>query len=99
VDASANPISLSDRTAVVLGRHTVTPGVRIPLCTIRNVYVSKVFSLHLCHKTEGDEKVGRRSSEKDASRIGEKKENGKKGSKNLLLISDICIYTSAGIPL
>jgi len=89
VDAFANVISLSDsvRTAVVFGRHTVTPGVRIPLCTIRNFYVSRVFSLHLCHKTEGDEKVGRRSSEKDASRGGEKKENGNKGPKNLLLMS------------
>lgn len=42
-----------------------------------------MFSLHLCNKTEGDEKVGRRSSEKDESRGGEKKGNGKKGSKKL----------------
>jgi hypothetical protein len=46
---------------------------------IRNIYVNKVFGLHLCHKTEGDGKVGRRSSEKDESTGGEKKENGKKG--------------------
>jgi hypothetical protein len=62
VNAFANAISLSDSVCItiLLRHHTVTPGIGISHWKICNVYVSKVFGVHSCHKMEGDEKVGRK---------------------------------------